>query len=129
MLPFRFEIGLTLDNGEGIQFSLDEAGWINKPELQSAKQIMLIPLHDELRAIAVWIPEGATPIVQTRVLGSSAIGAQFRIYAVGYTLDDTLVVLWVLPNGVVEVGEEPTLANLLVQLGYSELVSISTAHK
>lgn len=127
-LPFKYSVALQLNDGSNHQFSLDEKGWADKEQLARAKEISLIPMDNApLPVVAVQIPEGAKPVVKSRVFGTIGMGGAgeaidgFRAYAIGYKQARRRpYIIWILPNGTIEMADEPVYAPLLLSLGYRE---------
>lgn len=126
-LPFKYEVALQLNDGSNHKFSLDEHGWADKEQLKQTTEISLIPIEgSNLPVVAIAVPEGSKPIIKTRVFGS--FGAHdtntdaFRVYAAGYKKGRSQHLLWILPNGAIEMGDSPKYADLLLKLGYVDNV-------
>jgi hypothetical protein len=125
-LPFKYEVALQLNDGSNHKFSLDEKGWAAKEQLNQTKEISLIPTgNTTLPVVACQVPEGAKPIIKSRVFGSIGAGGEnvpgFRVYAIGYKQKRRRpYVIWILPNGTIEMGDEPLYAPLLLQMGFVE---------
>lgn len=127
-LPFKYTVALQLNDGSNHNFSLDEKGWADKDQLSRAVEISLIPQGEtNLPVVACQVPEGAKPVVKTRVFGSIGSGSTeesrdaFRVYAIGYKQKRRRpYIIWILPNGTIEMGDEPKYAPLLLSLGYIE---------
>lgn len=126
-LPFKYEVALQLNDGSNHKFSLEEKGWANKEQLSRAKEISLIPKDNAtLPVVAVQVPEGAKPVIKSRVFGTIGMTSGentpgFRVYAIGYKQARRRpYIIWILPNGTIEMGDEPVYAPLLLQLGYTE---------
>lgn len=125
-LPFKYEVALQLNDGSNHKFSLEEKGWANKEQLSQTKEISLIPSgNTTLPVVACQIPEGAKPIIKSRVFGSIGSDGEntdsFRVYAIGYKQQRRRpYLIWILPNGTIEMGDEPVYAPLLLSMGYQE---------
>lgn len=127
-LPFKYEVALQLNDGSSHKFSLDEKGWADKEQLSQTVEISLLPVTPgSLPVIACHVPEGSKPIVKSRVFGRVGSGASgepvdaFRVYAIGFKQKRRRPYLvWILPNGTIEMGDEPKYAALLLSLGYTE---------
>lgn len=127
-LPFKYEVALQLNDGSNHKFSLDEKGWANKEQLSRTKEISLIPQDgSNLPVVAIQVPEGAKPVIKSRVFGTLGMAATdtptdgFRVYAIGYKQARRRpYIIWILPNGTIEMADEPVYAPLLLSLGYRE---------
>lgn len=127
-IPFKYEVALQLNDGSNHKFSLEEKGWAAKEQLNRTKEISLIPTgNTTLPVVACQVPEGAKPIIKSRVFGSIGSGAgseasdAFRVYAIGYKQKRRRpYLIWILPNGTIEMGDEPVYAPLLLSMGFRE---------
>lgn len=127
-LPFKYEVALQLNDGSNHKFALDEKGWANKEQLSRTTEISLIPSGDTaLPVVACQIPEGAKPVIKSRVFGHIGAGGDgpavnaFRVYAIGYKQKRRReYIIWILPNGTIEMGPEPVYAPLLLSMGFTE---------
>lgn len=125
-LAFKYEVALQLNDGTSHKFSLEEKGWAKKEQLKRTKEISLIPSgNTTLPVVACQIPDGAKPVVKSRVYGHvGSGGAQtdaFRAYAIGYKPSRRKpYLIWILPNGTIEVADDPVYAPLLLSMGYQE---------
>ena len=121
---------LLLDDGSEVVLDLEEHGWAEKSRLARTRRFALVPKDDAKLTlngtpyppVVVNIPENAKPVFKTRVKGASPIGdttgrqpAQIRLYGIGYKLRNNEPMVWVLPTGAIEVGEDSLFADLLLR--------------
>ena len=106
---------VTLD-GQSHILDLEEYGWADKELLGRTVRWSIVPkeLSSDWKIIVVHIPEGGKPIFKSRVYGNTR-GISFRCYAVGFKKGKTSYWVWSLPNGAVEVGDEPYLPDFLLR--------------
>lgn len=114
MSDFVYSAEAELDDGTIERLDLEERGWADKELLNRVKRWAIVPkgFGDGpvgLPLIVVNIPEGAKPVFKS-VVFKSTLGAEFRVYGVGWHKGQSHWT-WVHPNGIVEVGERPLLAD------------------
>lgn len=103
---------------------MEEPGY--RDRLHLAVQLTLVPKKGvsasdgtPFQNVTVQIPPGATPILMTRKKASfntvdgTPLGG-IRIYGVGYAVGEAKTIVWILPDGSIEVGEDSHLADLLL---------------
>ncbi len=111
----QYRLSGQCNDGQAFSFSLEEQGWLNKykEQLDKAKFLEFIPLSSELPPIVVPLENGRRFIYVSRVFGMQGAGMLFRLYGFGWqaTVNGRNVkqIIWVYPNGGVEVGEEPAM--------------------
>lgn len=114
-LSMEYELHCQSNDGQAIQFNLDEQGWLTKyrDALDNARLIEFIPLNSVLPPVVLPLGNGRRFICVSRVFGSPGMGNMFRLYGFGWqaTVDGRNVkhIVWIYPNGGVEVAEEPEL--------------------
>ncbi len=117
---FEYDLSAQLNDGTEVKLNPEEHGWAEPERLSQVKVWSLIP-RDGIAApdrpvVVVQIPKDAKPIFKSRVYGKGLPGAggpKFRCYAIGWH-DTESHWTWVLPNGTIEVGEEPIYADYLL---------------
>jgi hypothetical protein len=65
--------------------------------------------------VTVNIPLKGKPVYKSRVYGKVMSDISFRAYAIGYKLGNKTHWTWVMPNGNIEVGEDPFYADLILR--------------
>ena len=114
-LPVQYRLSGQCNDGQAFSFSLEEQGWLQKykEQLDNAKFLEFIPLQEGLPPIVVPLGNGRRFIYVSRVFGMQGVGILFRLYGFGWqkTVDGRNVkqIIWVYPNGGVEISEEPTM--------------------
>ena len=118
---FDYDLTAQLHDGSEVKLNPEVHGWAEPERLAQVKVWSIIPRKMGLPPVVVQIPEGAKPIFKSRVYGKGYPGTNeatglpiFRAYAIGWH-DTTSHWTWVLPNGVIEVGEDPLYADRLLQ--------------
>lgn len=117
---FAYDCALILDDGSEIPVDLEVHGWAEAKRLARVKTFTLIPKDGiDLPIVVTNIPEGAKPVFKHRVKANVLINtgapiAKIRIYGVGYKKGRTEHLLWVLPNGAIEVGPDSPMADLIL---------------
>lgn len=122
-----------LNDGTFELLDLEEHGWADKERLAKVVRWSLIPKAEAFPAmggrnwpvVIVDIPEGARPVFKTRAFnkvrfnagteGTFSEGPLFRCYAIGWKLKTEERLVWVLPTGDIEFGEDPTLADAILK--------------
>jgi hypothetical protein len=126
--PYYAEVGFA--DGSAALLDLEEHGWANKEMLALATRWSLFPKEGGLVTmngtpwpiVVTAIPEGARPVFKARTFGSFGVGedgeqnstAKFRCYAIGWKKGKENRLVWVLPTGDIEFGEDPTMADLIL---------------
>lgn len=127
---FDYDLTLQLTDGSEVKLNPEEHGWAEPERLAQVRVWSIIPRVQGLPPIVVQIPEGAKPIFKSRVYGKGfGPGASkdgitfpsFRAYAVGWH-DTVSHWIWVLPNGSIEVGDDPIYAELLLNHMMQQLI-------
>ena len=127
-LPIEYDI-LVEANGQSTRIGWGDCPqWAarHKAELDAADYISLLPKDGaDLPVVVLAKPEDAKWIVFSRVFGKIGAGVaqpQFRCYALGYQWNHDARpkemrthLVWIYPNGTVEVGAEPSLARFLLR--------------
>lgn len=120
---------ILLDDGTEEVLDLEAHGWAEPTRLARVKRFALVPKDGamtlqgtEFQPVVVNIPETAKPVFKTRVKVATPIGdttgrhnARLRIYGVGYKRGRNEFILWVLPTGAIEVGEDSLFADALLR--------------
>jgi len=123
MQPFDYLATATLDDDSEAVLDLEERGWANKELLARVRRWAIVPKPHapHLPIVVVNIPTGGKPVFKSRVFGTMAVGdvedgkpvtPLFRCYAIGYKLGRRTHWTWVMPNGSIEVGDDPWLARV-----------------
>jgi hypothetical protein len=126
---YNAEIGFA-DNS-GSLLDLEEKGWADKEMLARATRWSLVPKDEAPKTlngsawpvVVVSIPDGAKPVFKSRVFGRFNVGGNsasssntlFRCYAIGWKKGKEERLIWVLPTGDIEFGEDPTMADLILE--------------
>jgi len=111
-MPFAYFAEAELDDGSRVALDLEEHGWADKELLARTVRWSLIP-RTGLPLVVVNIPPGGKPVFKSRVYGTlNGPEVPFRCYATGFHLHGRTFWTWVLPNGSIEVGDDPSLADL-----------------
>ena len=118
---YPYLAAVVLDDDSEVILDLEEHGWAEPTRLARVRQFSLVPKNDDvsLPVVCVHIPAGAKPVFKSRAFGvistsTSSPGVLepwFRCYAVGYKQGKSEVLTWVLPNGSIEIGPDPTYAD------------------
>jgi hypothetical protein len=118
---FDYDLSAQLNDGTEVKLNPEEHGWAEPERLSKVKVWSILPRVDGLPIVTVQIPEGAKPIFKSRVYGKGYPGTNdstglpiFRAYAVGWH-DTSSHWTWVLPGGVIEIGEDPIHADMILQ--------------
>ena len=118
---FDYDLAAQLTDGSEVKLNPEEHGWAEPERLSRVKVWSLIPRDNNgMPVVTVQIPEGAKPIFKSRVYGKGLPGIadnplpSFRCYAIGWH-DTESHWTWVMPNGNIEVGEDPLYADLILQ--------------
>lgn len=115
---FDYDLTLQLNDGSEVKLNPEEHGWAEPERLAQVKVWSIIPRDQNgMPVVTVQIPEGAKPIFKSRVYGKGLPGTggpSFRAYAIGWH-DTESHWTWVMPNGNIEVGEDPLYADLLLK--------------
>jgi len=120
-LPINYMLRCQSHVGEVCQFSLEEEGWLKryKKQLDNAVTMEFIPTDRNLPPIVLPLGNGRRFIYVSRVFGINGVGAFLRLYAFGWqaTVDGKNVkhMIWVYPNGSVEVSEEPIMVEQILK--------------
>lgn len=126
---FDYDLTAQLNDGTEVKLDPEVHGWAEPERLSQVKVWSIVPRVSGLPVVVVQIPEGSKPIFKSRVYGKGMPGTdtvlpQFRAYAIGWH-DTESHWTWVLPNGTIEVGDDPIYADLLLQ---TMLEQIKQAH-
>jgi hypothetical protein len=120
---------VLLNDGTEELLDLEEHGWADKERLANTVRFSLIPKDgapktlygSDFVPIVVNIPKGAKPVFKTRVKNAVPVMStggrhpvSFRMYGIGYKLGNQEPMLWVLPTGAIEVGEDSKFADMLL---------------
>jgi len=120
-----FDAVARLLDGSSVRVDMDVSGWTAVLERELAS-LSLVPKDGVLASdgtsfqpVTVQIPTGARPLAFSRVKKSfsSSFGALagLRIYGVGYSMRDEVdVIVWVLPDGSIEVGPDTFLSDVML---------------
>ena len=114
---FDYDLAAQLNDGSEVKLNPEEHGWAEPERLAKVTRWTLLPRAEGWPVVMLHIPEGAKPVFMSRVFGKGLPGAggpSFRTYCTGWHKDGETHRVWVLPGGIIEVGEEPTSANLLL---------------
>lgn len=116
---FDYDLAAQLNDGTEVILNPEEHGWAEAERLAKVIRWSLIPRVANMPVVVVHIPEGAKPIFKSRVFGKGYPGIEnnlpiFRAYAVGWH-DSASHWTWILPGGIIEVGDEPTHAPLILE--------------
>jgi len=117
MTSFDYDLGARLNDDTEVKLDPEQHGWAEPERLAKVVVWALIPRNSNWPAVWVHIPEGAKPVFMSRVFGKGLPiegGPSFRTYCIGWFKDGETHKTWVLPGGIVEVGDEPTVANMLL---------------
>jgi hypothetical protein len=120
-LSVQYRLSGQCNDGQAFSFSLEEQGWLDKykRQLDNAKILEFIPLEEGLPPIVVPLVNGRHFIYVSRVFGMQGAGILIRLYGFGWqaTIDGKNVkqIIWVYPNGGVEISEEPALINEILE--------------
>lgn len=117
---FDYDLSLQLNDGTEVLVNPEEHGLFEPERLAKVKVWTLIPrTHGAWPVVSVQIPPNSKPIFKSRVYGKglpSTGGPSFRAYAIGwYDASSYSHWIWVLPGGVIEVGEDPESANVILR--------------
>ena len=124
-MSFVYNAEAQLNDGSAYLLDL-ETRWANKELLSKTVRFTLLPKEGALTIrgqafpiVVVNIPENAKPVAKSRVFATTFVspdGTQptFRCQAIGYKLGRRTYWTWVMPTGDIEVGDEPWLADLLL---------------
>jgi len=102
-------------DGEEVEISPGKApGWVewHRQLLDRARRFMLVPLVPFYPCIVVSISLGAHWRYFRRTFGQicgDREREEITLHAVGWQDGDSETLVWVYPNGMVELGKEPTL--------------------
>lgn len=112
---FYYDLAAQLNDGTEVKLNPEEHGWAEPERLAQVKVWSLIPREaNGMPLVVVQIPEGAKPIFKSRVYGKLVGDISFRAYAIGW--HDTISHwTWVMPNGHIEVGDDPLYADLILR--------------
>lgn len=125
MQEFPYYANATLDDGTEEVVDLEEYGWADKEMLARTARWSLVPKGNHIMLdgrpwpmLTVGIPVGAKPVFKSRMFVGNIIGRSpdqierkviphlrvpaFRAYAIGWKKGRTIVLTWMLPNGVAE---------------------------
>lgn len=117
---FDYNLAAQLNDGSEVLLDPEEKGWAEPERLAKVTVWSLVPKEaNGMPIITVQIPEGAKPIFKSRVYGKGLPGIEndlpiFRAYAIGWH-DAESHWTWVMPNGNIEVGEDPLYADLILK--------------
>lgn len=117
---FEYDLAAQLNDGSEVKLNPEEHGWAEPERLAKVTVWSLIPREGSaLPVVVVQIPQGAKPVFKSRVYGKGlpfddSPLPRFRAYAIGWH-DTESHWTWVLPNGGIEVGEDPIYADQLLQ--------------
>ena len=115
-----YDLTAQLNDGSEVKLDPEVHGWAEPERLAKVKVWSLIPRKAGLPVVVVQIPEGAKPIFKSRVYGKGYAGIEdsplpaFRAHAIGWH-DTESHWTWVMPNGLIEVGDEPLYADMILQ--------------
>ena len=114
-LPVNYHLRCQSNDGQVIHFSLEEKGWLEKYRdvLDRARLIEFIPTDNDLPPVVLPLGNDRRFICASRVFASPGMGAVMRLYGFGWqeTVDgkNHKHIIWIYPNGSVEVAENPEL--------------------
>lgn len=115
---FDYDLAAIFDDGSEEKLNPEIHGWAEPTRLARVRTWSIIPRDQNgMPVVTVQIPEGSKPIFKSRVYGKGLPGAggpSFRAYAIGWH-DTTSHWTWVMPNGNIEVGDEPLFADLILK--------------
>jgi hypothetical protein len=114
---FDYDLAAQLNDGTEVKLDPEVHGWAEPERLAKVTVWSLIPRVGGWPVMTVQIPKGAKPIFKSRVYGKFVADISFRAYAIGWH-DTTSHWTWVLPGGIIEVGEDPLHADLILQAMY-----------
>lgn len=117
--PFEYDLAAQLNDGTEVKLNPEEHGWAEPERLAQVRVWTIAPRSEGWPVVVVQIPEDSKPIFKSRVYGKGYPGLVndlpiFRAYAIGWH-DTKSHWTWVLPNGVIEVGEEPIYADMILR--------------
>jgi hypothetical protein len=130
-----FDAVAMLPDGSGVRVDMDVRGWTSVLE-RPLVSLSLVPKDGALASdgtpfqpVTVQVPAGASPLAFSRVKKSfSSSGgplAGIRIYGVGYSVrDEPDVIVWVLPDGSIEVGSDTLLSDTILDRLSREALSV-----
>jgi hypothetical protein len=101
-------VGLEYD-GQHVKIDLDEPQWatIYSAWMRTPGEWHLVRKVDNGVALSVIVFEGEQPYYTSRVFGSSKTDQLLRSYGIGKKqLDDSMVRLWIMSNGLVCGGDD-----------------------
>jgi hypothetical protein len=111
-------------DGSSLVLDMDVPGWrsaLGKGVVTASlvpKQGVVASDGTSFQPVTVQIPDGAMPELKTRVKRSMTSDgdalAGLRIYGVGYVGEESVMV-WVLPDGSIDVGADSVLADLMLE--------------
>jgi 8-oxo-dGTP pyrophosphatase MutT (NUDIX family) len=111
---FDYDLTAQLNDGTEVKLDPEVHGWAEPERLAKVKVWSIVPRAGGLPLVVVQIPEGAKPIFKSRWYGKLAFDLGFRAYAIGWH-DTESHWTWVMPNGIIEVGEDPLYADLILR--------------
>lgn len=118
---FEYDITAQLNDGSEVKLDPEVHGWADPDRLEKVRVWSIIPREGStLPVVVVQIPDDAKPIFKSRVYGKGYPGIEnspmpsFRAYAIGWH-DTESHWTWVMPNGLIEVGEDPLYADMILQ--------------
>lgn len=115
-LPIEYLLTSQTADGKELVVDPDKAGWADPKMLAATKVWSLVPRQQNgMPVVTVSIPDGGKPVYKSRVYGKLISGLSFRAYAIGYKLGRKTHWTWVMPNGNIEVGEDPIYADLVLR--------------
>jgi hypothetical protein len=112
-------------DGSSLILDMDVPGWRSALG-KGVVTVSLVPKQGvvasdgtSFQPVTVQIPDGAMPELKTRVKQSlaasgDAVLAGLRIYGIGYARGEESVMVWVLPDGSIDVGADSVLADLML---------------
>ena len=117
---FVYTAEAVTDDGESHVLDLEEHGWVDKELLARTVRWSIVPKVAGWPIVVVHIPTGGKPIFKSRVFRRMSMYLDgtptgFRCYAIGYFLRGKSYWTWALPNGAIEVGPDPVLADVLLR--------------
>lgn len=116
---FEYDLAAQLNDGTEVKLNPEEHGWAEPERLSKVKVWSILPRVAGLPVVSIQIPDGAKPIFKSRVYGKGYPGTDnglpmFRAYAIGWH-DTASHWTWVLPGGVIEVGDDPIYGPMILQ--------------
>jgi hypothetical protein len=118
MTSFDYDLTAQLNDGSEVKLNPEVHGWAEPERLAKVVVWSLIPRIEALPVVVVQIPEGAKPVFMSRVYGKGLPGTggpSFRAYCIGWFKDGETYRTWVMPGNVIEVGEDPLYADMMLK--------------